>query len=94
MMYILTEEEYQNLRQVRALKEAGIKRAATKKMQDLCTQIADTMPIKGRKKGDPSVPWLCKITVEREGRDHDAEWYCDRCPVVEICPHGNKTFSQ
>jgi hypothetical protein len=88
MMYILTQDEYDALRndvKVQSLTQI-------KKMQKLCTQIADTMPVRwtwGDGKINPR-PWGCIITLEKEGE----EWYCDECPVQEICPSNRKSYSQ
>ena len=88
MQYILTQEEYDALRNNVRVKSL----AQTEKMQQLCTKIADTMPIRwtwGPGKETPT-PWGCIITLEKEGQ----EWYCDECPVREICPSNRKSYSQ
>ncbi len=87
MQYILTEEEYA------ALKAAGKARLELnqKGLQKLCTKICDEMPVKywGNKE---ATPWRCMITVEKE--HPGSEWYCDNCPVEDICPHPYKSHSK
>lgn len=77
-MYILTEAEYRDLK-AQQQRELGL---STKKLQELCTKIANTMPVKwGWGEPDPK-PWGCMLTAKNEGE----EWYCDQCPVQSICP--------
>ena len=84
MMYILTQEEFDALKTVQ--EQARLK--DTKKLQKLCTKIADEMPVKwGWGKPDDPKPWGCILTAE-------GEWYCDTCPVQEICPHPDKEWSK
>lgn len=81
MMYILTEEEYVELKQAKSEKIQMSK----KKLQTLCTKIANEMPIPHR--GQDPKPWTCI-------HSHDFEWYCDNCPVQEICPETWKKWSK
>jgi hypothetical protein len=86
MQYILSQEEFDNFQ----AKKQEITKTAQKKLQDLCTKIADTMPIKRGWPGDPPEyfePWGCILTKKYE-------WYCDSCPVTEICPHPYKHWSK
>ena len=88
MQYLLTQEEYYKLKEDREY-IIGLKKEL---LQDLCTEIADTMPIKwswGEGKEKPK-PWGCVLTVQKKG----LEWYCDDCPVQKICPHDDKAWSQ
>jgi endonuclease III len=85
MQYILSEEEYTALK---AAAQARLK-LNTKNLQGLCTKIADTMPIRwtwGDGKENPK-PWGCILTKKNE-------WYCDQCPVQEICPYVSKHYSK
>lgn len=78
MQYILTQEEYDALK----LAKAEAITLSRSKLQKLCTKIADTMPVKwGWGEPDPK-PWGCIITAKA----NDDEWYCDKCPVQDICP--------
>jgi hypothetical protein len=86
MQYLLTQEEYDELK----AQKRGIRLENTKKLQALCTKIADTMPVNWGWKGPDPKPWGCIITVQREGH----EWYCDQCPVQDICPYPGKSYSQ
>lgn len=100
MQYLLTEEEYDSLRQ--AASNAEKEQRST--IQRLCTMVADTMPIEGwhadsehrqfnkKSTGEkPKAPWGCVITQAATG---NPDWYCDRCPVIELCPHPSKPISQ
>lgn len=100
MMYILSEDEYKELK---ANADRGARLAGhtavgmtTKQLQKLCTLIADTMPVKWgwarRGEPDPPKPWGCIITAEKQ--DPPQEWYCDTCPVHNLCPHPHKAHSQ
>lgn len=83
MLYILSQEEYDALK---AKQEAGL-RLSEKKLQTLCTKIADTMPITVSWDKEWNEPWGCIHTV-------DDEHYCDHCPVEEICPNPYKMWSK
>jgi hypothetical protein len=84
MQYVLTQEEYDALR-ARQEHELTLSRA---KLQKLCTNIADTMPVKRSwdPKAEPA-PWGCILTEKHEH-------YCDLCPVQEICPESDKEWSK
>lgn len=85
MKYVLSEEEFKDLTNVKAAKIFMEK----KKLQALCTKIADTMPIVWSWKGhETPMPWKCIHSIE------DLCWYCDECPVSEICPEPNKVWSK
>lgn len=88
MMYLLTEEEYQDLLQK---KHEHIKLARTK-LQNLCIKIADEMPVLWGWGDNPDIPkpWGCILTKETPSY----EWYCDNCPVADICPNPNKHWSK
>lgn len=97
MQYLLTEEEYNNLKTRRAYEI----RMSKDKLQKLCTKICDTMPVdwgwggKGQEKNIK--PWGCIITAQKraeEEGDHCHEWYCDECPVQDICPKEYKSWSK
>jgi len=46
------------------------------------------MPVKwGWSKDEEAKPWGC-IHSQQE------EWYCDSCPVQEICPEPDKEWSK
>lgn len=95
MQYLLSEEEYQSLRKQAA---AGAKaegkvviNLSTKKLQALCTKIANEMPVKwGWGQTPDPKPWGCMLTAADDGM----EWYCDTCPVKDICPNPNKDWSK
>jgi hypothetical protein len=80
-MYILTQEEYDALE----IKKRQANSEATKILQDLCTRVANSEPVKeGWYAGKP---WGCILTKEEE-------WYCDDCPVQEVCPKNWKRYSK
>lgn len=83
MQYILSQEEYDDLK---ARKSLDLK-MEKKKLQELCTKIATTMPIKFWGGGEAR-PWGCP-----KSGDSMME-YCDECPVQDICPNDYKEWSQ
>lgn len=89
MQYILSEEEYTALKEV----QTNQVKLAQKKLQTLCSKICDTMPVKWGWGGPDPKPWTCILTHEAHEDDID-EWYCDKCPVTEICPHPCKEWSK
>lgn len=92
MQYILTQAEYDELKQRAAPLRPWRPDLTTKQLQTLCTKICNTMPVNWGWVGpgpDPK-PWVCKITQARNG----IEWYCDTCPVQDICPHDDKEYSK
>lgn len=102
MQYLLSEEEYGDLKKAadlgRRFEGQTIVHMTVKQLQSLCTKIADTLPVRWGwgEMPDPK-PWGCKITVERaatdEGFNHP-EWYCNQCPVTQLCPHPGKEYSK
>lgn len=83
MQYLLTKEEYDNLA------EAGEreKKRLRETIQDLCTKVADNMPIEwGWGRPEPK-PWGCILSTK-------SEWYCDQCPVEKDCPCTRKEWSK
>lgn len=89
MQYVLNQAEYDELRAKQKL-DLGMQK---RKLQKLCTQIADTMPVtvKWYNNGTPT-PWGCILTPE--GDPQDEEHYCDHCPVQDICPLDHKAWSK
>lgn len=87
MQYILSQEEYDELK-----REALVHlRLSEKKLQTLCTKIANEMPVNWGWGGPDPKPWGCIITKEKQP---GYEWYCDSCPVEEICPSNKKHWSK
>ena len=88
MQFILTEQE---LEELKAKQRHDIK-LSKDKLQKLCTRIANEMPVKfwGRKDAEP---WGCILTPDPESGEME-EWYCDECPVQDICPHEHKEWSK
>lgn len=81
MMYILTQKEFDELQ----LKKKQITKDDQKVLQDLCTRVADSEILtKGWMKGKP---WGCIKTK-------NYEWYCDDCPVRNVCPEPYKEWSK
>lgn len=88
MQYLLSEEEYGKLVSRGAKAQDDIKHT----LEDLCQKVCDHMPMVwtwGEGKINPK-PWGCFKTVEVNG----GEWYCDDCPVKEICPESFKQWSK
>lgn len=82
MQYILTQEEYDQLRsQYRSARLAD-----KDGLQKLCTKICNEMPVKwgwpnaDRDENGDEIPkpWTCML-------DDPDNWYCDGCPVTTIC---------
>lgn len=84
MQYVLTQAEYDELRTKQKL-DLKLKKD---QLQQLCTQIADTMPVTVSwfYEGKPT-PWGCMLTAQEQ-------WYCDECPVQDICPLDHKAWSK
>lgn len=81
MKYVLSQEEYDELVNRGAKREKALE--AT--LQDLCTRVANSEPVKeGWYAGKP---WGCILSVEHE-------WYCDDCPVQDVCPREWKEWSK
>ncbi len=81
MKYILSQEEYDELVNRGAKREKELE--AT--LQDLCTRVADNERLtQGWMTGKP---WGCVLTKEYE-------WYCDDCPVQDVCPKDWKSWSK
>lgn len=83
MMYILTEQEYNDLKKTKDLKITK----QTKDLQELCTKIAETMPVDWGWGDRTPKPWGCILSQKDE-------WYCDSCPVTSICPNPYKSWSK
>ena len=91
MMYILTQAEYDELKQKAAQPKPWRPDITTKQLQKLCSEIADTMPVNWGWNGPDPKPWGCIITRYKE---EGTEWYCDTCPVQALCPHEDKEYSK
>jgi len=78
MQYLLTEEEYRELNKPPYL---GLTK---KRLQTLCTKIADTMPVNAGWRREENVPWGCILSKIED----DDEWFCDECP------HERKHYSK
>jgi len=88
MQFLLSEKEYKELLES---KDRAAKQS-TDVLQDLCTKVADPMPVRwtwGDGKLNPK-PWGCTITAI----ENEAEWCCDECPVQNVCPNENKEWSK
>lgn len=94
MQYILDENEMKSFQTDReALREILKTLPSTKTLQTMCTKIANEWPtFTGWDNKNPSEPrpWRCVITEEEDGN----EWYCDKCPVQNICPYPHKEWSK
>jgi hypothetical protein len=84
MQYILSKEELDELKHAKSMKEI----IEVDKVQELCSKIANEMPVQHEWSCDKTPrPWDCIITEEDEH-------YCDDCPVNEICPYDDKEWSK
>lgn len=105
MQYILSEEEYRELKKKQSIQIQMDK----KKLQELCTKIANTTPVFYWGREEASI-WGCIHNEHRELDDYNdviceedvpkgvpiqtTSGYCDECPVLDICPENNKRFSK
>lgn len=85
MQYLLSEQEYLELKNSAAKERAS----AEKIIQDLCSQVADNLPVVVPWDGglNEKLPWGCILTKEGDG-------VCDGCPVQDVCPHPHKSWSK
>ena len=97
--YLLTEEEYQQLREAPGLLEERMNTL----LLDLCVRVANHEPIDRdwEPEGTPPRPWGCILTNKNEAGligpytvDRSKEWYCDDCPVQEVYPFKFKHWSK
>ena len=86
MQYILTEEEYRKLLDTSRLAKAKVVAV----VQDLCTRVANNEPVIFNHEDGTTheTTWGCMLTTE------GADFYCDHCPVREVCPSEDKVFSK
>lgn len=83
MQYLLSEEEYRQFHEAHERQVAEL----NKKLLKVCQQVADHKPIKwGWGVPDDPKPWSCIHSQK--------DWYCDQCPVKDVCPEGRKKWSQ
>lgn len=87
MQYILTQQEYDDLRRAKGVLETAEKN----ELQKLCTDAANHIPImRDWAPNQPPAPWGC--ILDESSPNHGG--YCDDCPAQAICPHDGKEFSQ
>jgi endonuclease III len=85
MQYILTEKEYNELLDYKD----NIIRKKDEALLEACRNVANLLPINvyWEEEEEKLVPWGCI-------KDKDYQWYCDECPVRDICPEKNKEWSK
>lgn len=92
MQYLLNEEEYKELLELRKNADNIPSAKFKKELQKLCTLAADNIPLKsGWMKGNP---WGCILTRPKNEFGISMEWYCDDCPAQNVCPYEYKSWSQ
>lgn len=84
MNYLLTEAEYTKLK---AEADRAKQLPPKAQLQELCRRIADITPIAWGWGGNDPKPWGCILTKK-------TDWYCDQCPVQDICPYEHKEWSK
>ena len=58
-------------------------------MQDLCTKVAEHMPVTvSWRPNDAPAPWGCILSSPSRME------YCDQCPVKDVCPNDCKEWSK
>lgn len=90
MQYLLTKEEYEELKRKASMQKPWRPDITTRQLQTLCTKICNEMPVVWGWGGPDPKPWKCVITEQANGH----EWYCDICPVQQLCPHPDKSWSK
>lgn len=88
MKYILEYDEYHDL--LKEIKDA--ENANKKVIQQLCTQVAENMPVLYWNNKEASI-WGCILTETEDGYRGGME-YCDECPVQDVCPCTRKRWSK
>lgn len=84
MQYMLTEEEYTELKREHSAKA----KAASDRLQEICVLAAQHIPVPHEWSSDKTPrPWGCILAKPSPG-------YCDDCPVSEICPNPRKEWSK
>lgn len=81
--FLLSELEYETLKAAPAV----VQHKANEVLQNLCTRVANHEPVVWGWGTTPDPkPWGCILTK--------GQWYCDQCPVSDMCPHPNKEWSK
>lgn len=85
MKYLLDEGEYKELLNMGRERSKEL----DKKVQELCTMVADHVPVvRSWEKDKPLRPWGCILS------EANSCGYCDECPASKLCPYPSKEFSQ
>lgn len=82
MQILLTQKEFDDLNEKA---KRGENLPSKPQLMEICRRVANEMPVKAEWM-DHAVPWKCIL----DEIDH----CCDECPVLDICPHEGKEFSQ
>lgn len=94
MQYILNEDEFKQLKSAadrgKRFEGCTTVNLTTKQLQALCTKICNEMPVQWGWNGVDPKPWGCKLDADKKGQ----EWYCDTCPVQDLCPSTQKEYSK
>lgn len=86
MQYLLTQQEYEEMRREKNLRTDG----QVAELQKLCTLAAQHIPIVVEWGTDKTPrPWGCIL-----GESEQDPGYCDRCPAQDVCPHEGKEWSK
>lgn len=84
MQYILTEQEYAELKREQSAKA----KVSADRLQEICTLAAQHIPVPCDWSQDKQPrPWGCILANPRSG-------YCDDCPVSDVCPNPRKEWSK
>lgn len=87
MQYILTQEEYDDLRRAQGVMQTN-KQAD---LQKLCSAAANHIPIvREWAPNEQPAPWGCILDSESP----NYRGYCDDCPAQSVCPHEYKEWGQ
>jgi hypothetical protein len=84
MQYILTEQEYAELKREQSAKA----KVSADRLQEICTLAAQHIPVPQDWSTDKTpCPSGCILAEPSPG-------YCDDCPVSDICPNPRKEWSK
>lgn len=85
MQYLLTEEEYNSLKN--GIENNRIEIYDT--IQELCVQVAELKPVLFWGREEPEIWGCCKHS------DNENNYgYCDECPAQSACPDEHKLWSK
>jgi len=88
MQYLLSEEEYNELKD----KSYLLSKETKEKLFKVCQLACNNVPVhvSWADEDNEDEPWMCIIS----GAGNVCDSYCDECPVQKECPYDNKQWSK